>query len=89
MSLTLNYAIALVQKTGKSFESAEFFAKVLSPNDDSGKHGVLIPTDAYSFFPNLPIPDPTVNVTSELHVFNSDSGVPLRLSYKYYQRYLE
>jgi hypothetical protein len=47
------YASQVVEKAGKVFSSGELFAKVLSSNDDSGKHGVLIPTDAYSYFSRL------------------------------------
>ena len=34
------------------------FYKLLTTNDDSGRHGVLIPTDAYDFFPAIPGFDP-------------------------------
>ena len=34
------------------------FYKLLTANDDSGRHGVLIPVDAYEFFPPIPAFDP-------------------------------
>ena len=37
------------------------FYKSLSRNDDSGRHGVLIPAHAYSFFPEFRDLDPAVN----------------------------
>jgi hypothetical protein len=83
------YAGALLNKARKTFDSGEFFAKVLSPNDDSGRHGVLIPTVAYSFFPDLLISDPTVNETGAFDSFDSISGASVTLGYKYYQRYPE
>jgi len=33
--------------------SESFFLKVLTKNDDSGRHGVLIPRAAYPLFPPL------------------------------------
>ena len=83
------YVASLAEKSGKSFASGEVFAKVLARNDDSGRHGVLIPSDAYSFFPNLPIPDPTQNATVEFSVFDTLSDKPLTLAYKYYKKYPE
>lgn len=89
MSDLFNYAKALVEKARKSFVSGEVFAKVLTPNDDSGRHGVLIPTDGYSFFPNFPIPDPTLNATREFVAFDSISASFETVAYKYYERYPE
>ena len=83
------YTKALVEKAHKSFVSGEVFAKVLTRNDDSGRHGVLIPTDTYSYFPNLLIPDPTVNATEELTAFDAISVSLTTLAYKYYERYPE
>lgn len=89
MSSLFNYANALVAKAGKNFVSGEIFAKVLTRNDDSGRHGVLIPTDAYSYFPELPTPDPTKNATKEFSAFNTISATQATLAYKYYERYPE
>ena len=89
MSNLLDYAKALVGKAAKSFASGEVFAKVLTRNDDSGRHGVLIPSDAYSYFPNLPIPDPTLNATEKFLAFDSLSASWATVAYKYYERYPE
>jgi hypothetical protein len=89
MSNLFNYAKTLVEKARKSFVSGEVFGKVLTKNDDSGRHGVLIPTDAYSYFPELPIPDPTQNATKEFGAFNTISASQATVAYKYYERYPE
>lgn len=89
MSNLFDYAKALVAKAAKSFASGEVFAKVLTRNDDSGRHGVLIPSDAYLYFPNLPIPDPTQNATETFVAFDSVSLSWETLAYKYYERYPE
>lgn len=89
MNDLFNYARNLVEKAKKSFVSGEVFAKVLTQNDDSGRHGVLIPSDAYSFFPNFPISDPGSNATKEFFAFDTISGRLETLAYKYYERYPE
>lgn len=89
MSDLFDYAKAIIAKTRKPFVSCEVFAKVLTRNDDSGRHGVLIPTDAYQFFPDFPISDPTVNATLEFSAFNSIKTARETIAYKYYERYPE
>lgn len=89
MSRLFKYARSLVEKSRKSFVSGEVFAKVLTRNDDSGRHGVLIPSDAYSYFPNLPISDPTQNVTGEFSAFDTVAVKLATVAYKYYERYPE
>jgi hypothetical protein len=89
MNDLLEYAREIVERAGKVFASGEVFAKVLTTNDDSGRHGVLIPTDAHSYFPNLPIPDPKQNATVHFSAFDAASGTTTTLAYKYYQRYPE
>lgn len=89
MTTFLCYASDQATKAGKSYASGEVFAKVLTKNDDSGRHGVLVPSDAYSFFPDFPIPDPTQNATEEFSAFNATNGTPATLAYKYYERYPE
>lgn len=89
MSDLFNYAKTLVEKARKTFMSGEVFAKVLTQNDDSGRHGVLIPTDGYSFFPNFPIPDSTINATEEFVAFDAISASFGTVAYKYYERYPE
>lgn len=85
----LDYASELVKRAGRSLRSGEIFAKVLSANDDSGRHGVLIPTDAYSFFPPMEIANAQENATSEFAAFDAISGTSKTLAYKYYERYPE
>jgi MvaI/BcnI restriction endonuclease family len=89
MNDLLEYAREIVERVGKGFASGEVFAKVLTQNDDSGRHGVLIPTDAYSYFPDLPIPDPTQNATEYFPAIDAASDVDKTLAYKYYERYPE
>jgi len=89
MNNLLNYAVKVVRGGGKTLRTGEVFAKVLSPNDDSGRHGVLVPTDVYAFFPDLKIPDQTQNVTEEFPAYDVLSGKESNLAYKYYQRYPE
>lgn len=89
MSGLFHYAKGLVAKAQKTFVSGEVFAKVLTRNDDSGRHGVLIPSDAYSYFPRLPIPDPAQNATQEFSAFNTISSSQVTVAFKYYERYPE
>lgn len=89
MTALFRYASDQTKKAGKSYASGEVFAKVLTKNDDSGRHGVLIPSDAYSFFPDFPILDPTQNATEEFPAFNATNGTAATLAYKYYERYPE
>jgi hypothetical protein len=89
MSDLPNYAAAIVGKARRSFTFCEVFGKVLTRNDDSGRHGVLIPTDAYSFFPHFPIADPTENATLEFSAFDGISDKQGAFAYKYYERYPE
>ena len=74
---------------GIDFESAEIFAKVLTTNDDAGRHGVLIPSESYSFFPELPIPDVTANATILFRGFDAVAHQYKDFGWKYYQRYPE
>lgn len=70
-------------------ESAEIFAKILTANDDAGRHGVLIPSESYSFFPELPIPDVTANATALFRGFDAVAHQYKDFGWKYYQRYPE
>lgn len=65
------------------------FAKILTINDDAGKHGVLIPSEAYGFFPELPIADPSENATTLIPGIDIASKQEKPLGWKYYQRYPE
>lgn len=69
--------------------ATEILAKVLTSNDDSGRHGVLIPEAAYSFFPQLEIPDPEENATSYFELTDEAEGAMRKVAWKYYQRYPE
>jgi hypothetical protein len=89
MSSLLEYAQGVVAKAGKELRSGEVFAKVLTPNDDSGRHGVLVPTDAYAFFPDFEIPDATENSTITFGAFDAVAARQVELAYKYYERYPE
>lgn len=83
------YSADLVKSNGKTFLSGEIFAKVLTTNDDSGRHGVLIPSDAYSFFPQFNIVNPGENQTLEFGAFEAGSAISEIFAYKYYKRYPE
>lgn len=69
------------------------FCKILTPNDDSGRHGVLVPVSAYKMFPVIIgfDPDKPGNYTEKIvtlwrdkqRIFKKES------SYKHYHRYPE
>ena len=83
------YAEYLISKSKQKIQNGQLFAKVLTENDDSGRHGVLIPSDVYPFFPFLDIPDARENATREFTSFDSLASAPKTLAFKYYQRYPE
>lgn len=83
------YTKALAESAGVEVVGGEVLAKVLTSNDDAGRHGVLIPSEGYDFFPYLHIPDPSQNFTREFDAFFRGSSIPKQLAYKYYQRYPE
>jgi hypothetical protein len=76
----------LAIKAGIELAGGEMLAKILTRNDDAGRHGVLIPSDAYDFFPPLEIPDPSANATSHFTSFDAIAGRSRLLAWKYYQR---
>lgn len=84
-----DYAQSLALQAGVSLDEGQIFAKVLTRNDDSGRHGVLIPTDAYSVLPDWNPRNPAINDTLELSVFDAVSRTTKTMAYKYYQRYPE
>jgi MvaI/BcnI restriction endonuclease family len=84
-----SYAKHLAQLDGRELKSGQIFAKILTPNDDSGRHGVLIPTEAYDFFPSIDIPDADANATTRFESFDAISQQRVSLAFKYYQRYPE
>lgn len=89
MTTLRKYAEQLVAVGGKTLRSGDVFAKVLTANDDSSKHGVLIPNDAYGFFPTLPTPNPQENARTQFTAVDVLSKKSKNLSYIYYQKYPE
>lgn len=83
------YVEELALSNNFASNSTEIFAKILTPNDDSGRHGVVIPREAYSFFPELPIQDPRENATILFPSVDAATHKPKMLGWKYYQRYPE
>lgn len=72
------------------WESSSLFIKALSKNDDSGRHGVLIPREAYPLFPSLAGIDeqnPSVDVTTEWN--DTGTWVSKASAYRQYDRYPE
>ncbi len=69
------------------------FCKILTPNDDSGRHGVLIPVTAYSIFPQIANFDSTrqENYTERIiTLWKSGADIQRKgSSYKHYYRYPE
>lgn len=84
-----SYCQGLSRLAGKAIRGGEIFAKVLTQNDDSGRHGVLVPIEAYDLFPELEITDPNQNVTVHFPAIDGIGGHEQSLAYKYYQRYPE
>lgn len=84
-----SYGKWLCQLAGKEMLGGEVFVKVLTKNDDSGRHGVLVPIEAYDFFPAIEIGDPNQNATTRFQAFDAIGGREQTLSFKYYQRYPE
>ncbi len=67
------------------------FFKVLTPNDDAGRHGVLVPTYAYAMFPPIEGFDATadLNYTERVTFLGEQCGDGILGSYKHYHRYPE
>jgi len=84
-----SYCQGLSHLAGKAVRGGEIFAKVLTQNDDSGRHGVLVPIEAYDLFPELEIADPNQNGTVHFLAVDGIGGQEQSLAYKYYQRYPE
>jgi hypothetical protein len=83
------YAEKLANRSKQKIKNGQLFAKVLTDNDDSGRHGVLIPGDVYSFFPHLAISNPNENATTKFVSFDAIAGGQKTLAFKYYERYPE
>jgi hypothetical protein len=84
-----SYARGLAILAGKCLRSGDILAKVLTSNDDSGRHGVLIPSEAYDFFPELVIESSDINATMPFFCFDVIADREKTLTYKYYERYPE
>lgn len=71
----------------------DVFCKVLTPNDDSGRHGVLIPVFAYRLFPSFIDFDPSSETNYETDIvtyWNESAGwSEKRSKWKHYHRYPE
>jgi hypothetical protein len=71
----------------------DVFCKVLTPNDDSGRHGVLIPVFAYRLFPDFQNFDPTSDINYEepivTHWDESTGAITKNSKWKHYHRYPE
>jgi hypothetical protein len=65
--------------------------KVLTPNDDAGRHGVLIPVSAYAMFPTIAGFDATAatNYTEQITYISDPDEAGHAGSYKHYHRYPE
>ncbi len=83
------FAREIADRAAINIVGGEVLAKILTDNDDSGRHGVLIPVEVYDFFPELPIADATMNATTEFTSFDVDRGKRRTLAWKYYERYPE
>jgi hypothetical protein len=84
-----SYSRGVANLAGQTLRNGDIFAKVLTANDDSGRHGVLIPSEAYEFFPELKIEDRDANATTHFLGFDCIGNQDQTLAYKYYQRYPE
>lgn len=71
----------------------DVFCKALAPNDDSGRHGVLIPVYAYRMFPNFIDfkPDSKTNYEERIITYWSESSgfTEKQSKWKHYHRYPE
>jgi hypothetical protein len=71
----------------------DVFCKVLAPNDDSGRHGVLIPVYAYRMFPTFKYfkPDSGINYEESIVTYwDENTGFNQKQSkWKHYHRYPE
>jgi hypothetical protein len=71
----------------------DVFCKVLTPNDDSGRHGVLIPVFAYRIFPEFNNFEPTSSINYEepivTHWSESVGWTTKNSKWKHYHRYPE
>jgi hypothetical protein len=83
----------LVELFIEPFKIDAVFIKVLTTNDDSGKHGILIPKEAYDLFPPfekfVANENNTIRVTTIWRRDSCEGGVCVDSRYKYYKKYPE
>jgi hypothetical protein len=69
------------------------FFKVIAPNDDSGRHGIVVPKSAYGMFPDFDDfdPDAKKNYTEKIKTIWCDEAqvVERKSCWKHYHRYPE
>ncbi len=85
----LDYSNKACLTFGNALRSGTIFAKVLTPNDDSGRHGLLVPSEVYDYFPSLVVSDSTQNATQLFRAYDLINRSEIEVAYKYYQRYPE
>jgi len=85
----MNFIKEIFDKEG--WRSENFFIKHLTKNDDSGRHGVLIPQELYNFFPEIIINDAKDNAHTLFNINWKKNNVWEKKEAKfiYYQRYPE
>jgi hypothetical protein len=83
------YAQGLAKRAGNEIRRGSLLAKVLTSNDDSGRHGVLIPIEGYEHFPHIEVLDSHLNATARFDSVDCIDGLSKEVAYKYYQRYPE
>lgn len=84
-----SYCRELVLREGQELSNGEMLIKVLTKNDDSGRHGVVIPAEAQDFFPEIEVADQNQNATTTFESRDCLAHGRKELKYKYYQRYPE
>ncbi|MGF6355229.1 hypothetical protein ABIE27_003143 [Paenibacillus sp. 4624] len=71
----------------------DFFCKILTKNDDSGRHGVLIPVYAYRLFPEFEGFDTLSEINYEASIitywFKEGNWIEKKSKWKHYHRYPE
>ncbi len=86
--------MSVLSKILINYENVDgILCKILTKNDDSGRHGVLIPVEAYRLFPAITnfIPNVSINYTEQISYLWNDTGtIEVKDgNYKHYHRYPE
>lgn len=95
MTACINQQLTNRSELSKLFVNPEnidtVFIKVLTKNDDSGRHGVLIPKDAYNLLDEFQKLNPSHNNSLAITTHWTFNGTKstLESKYKYYHRYPE